>query len=86
MPGGDRTGPRGEGPMTGRGAGYCTGSLYPGFTQTSTRMGLAYGRGNMQMPVYGNTYYGGGFLRRGMGLGRGRGCRGGRSFRRWVRF
>ena len=25
MPGGDRTGPMGIGPMTGRGAGYCTG-------------------------------------------------------------
>jgi len=26
MPGGDRTGPMGQGPMTGRAAGYCTGS------------------------------------------------------------
>ena len=25
MPGGDRTGPLGQGPRTGRGAGYCTG-------------------------------------------------------------
>ena len=25
MPGGDRTGPTGNGPMTGRAAGYCTG-------------------------------------------------------------
>lgn len=25
MPGGDRTGPMGMGPMTGRGAGYCAG-------------------------------------------------------------
>ena len=25
MPGGDRTGPLGQGPMTGRGAGYCGG-------------------------------------------------------------
>lgn len=25
MPGGDRTGPLGQGAMTGRGAGYCTG-------------------------------------------------------------
>ncbi len=25
MPGGDRTGPVGAGPMTGRGAGYCNG-------------------------------------------------------------
>jgi len=31
MPGGDRTGPMGMGPMTGRGAGYCGGSPAPGF-------------------------------------------------------
>ena len=31
MPFGDGTGPRGMGPMTGRGAGYCTGSGQPGF-------------------------------------------------------
>lgn len=31
MPGGDRTGPAGMGPMTGRAAGYCTGNSYPGF-------------------------------------------------------
>jgi hypothetical protein len=32
MPGGDRTGPRGLGPMTGRRAGYCAGSDVPGFS------------------------------------------------------
>ncbi|MFW6169957.1 MAG: DUF5320 domain-containing protein [Planctomycetota bacterium] len=31
MPGGDRTGPAGMGPMTGRAAGYCTGNATPGF-------------------------------------------------------
>ncbi|MBN2473099.1 MAG: DUF5320 domain-containing protein [Pirellulales bacterium] len=31
MPGGDRTGPMGMGPMTGRAAGYCAGSPVPGF-------------------------------------------------------
>ena len=31
MPGGDRTGPLGMGPMTGRGAGYCAGYSVPGF-------------------------------------------------------
>lgn len=31
MPGGDRTGPNGMGPMTGRAAGYCTGNQYPGY-------------------------------------------------------
>ncbi|MCK4597197.1 DUF5320 domain-containing protein [bacterium] len=31
MPGGDRTGPMGMGPMTGRGAGYCAGNNVPGY-------------------------------------------------------
>jgi len=31
MPFGDRTGPRGMGPMTGRGGGYCAGFNRPGF-------------------------------------------------------
>lgn len=29
MPGGDGTGPMGNGPMTGRAAGYCTGNAMP---------------------------------------------------------
>lgn len=31
MPGGDRTGPMGVGPMTGRAAGYCAGYPAPGY-------------------------------------------------------
>ncbi|HUU26275.1 MAG TPA: DUF5320 domain-containing protein [archaeon] len=31
MPGGDRTGPAGMGPMTGRAAGYCAGYPVPGY-------------------------------------------------------
>ncbi len=31
MPGGDRTGPAGKGPMTGRAAGYCTGNTVLGY-------------------------------------------------------
>lgn len=31
MPGGDRTGPLGLGPMTGRAAGYCAGLSVPGY-------------------------------------------------------
>jgi len=31
MPLGDRTGPRGEGPLTGRLLGYCAGFALPGF-------------------------------------------------------
>jgi hypothetical protein len=32
MPRGDRTGPEGMGPMTGRAAGHCAGTDRPGFT------------------------------------------------------
>jgi hypothetical protein len=34
MPRGDRTGPLGMGPMTGRGAGLCSGNTMPGFMNT----------------------------------------------------
>ena len=44
MPRGDRTGPEGLGPMTGRGLGYCAGFSSPGFTKGSG-LGLARGRG-----------------------------------------
>ena len=59
MPGGDRTGPEGRGPVTGRGLGYCTGYNSPGFTKGIPRGGRGYGRG-----------WGRGF---GRGYGRGRG-------------
>ena len=39
MPRGDRTGPAGMGPMTGRGSGFCAGYSVPGFVN------LAWGRG-----------------------------------------
>ena len=40
MPGGDGTGPRGQGPMTGRGMGYCAGYSVPGYMNSSPRLGL----------------------------------------------
>lgn len=43
MPRGDRTGPMGMGPMTGRGAGYCAGYDMPGYAHPYPRGG--YGRG-----------------------------------------
>jgi len=52
MPGFDRTGPRGEGPMTGRGMGYCgagRGYNRPGFRRFGA--GYGYGRG------YRRAYY-----------------------------
>lgn len=45
MPGGDRTGPRGLGPMTGRGAGYCAGFEAPGYANTAPGRGFGYGFG-----------------------------------------
>ncbi len=44
MPRGDRTGPMGLGPMTGRGAGYCAGFGMPGFMNSMGGRGF-WGRG-----------------------------------------
>jgi len=58
MPGGDRSGPNGLGPMTGRAAGYCADYAVPGYVNpVGCRMGLSRGRG----------------LGRGCGFGRGAG-------------
>jgi len=48
MPRGDRTGPAGMGPMTGRGAGPCAGYDVPGYATPGPRRGLGwrgFGRG-----------------------------------------
>ena len=45
MPGGDRTGPSGQGPMTGRGMGYCAGFNVPGFMNPGFGRGFGRGRG-----------------------------------------
>ena len=45
MPGGDRTGPLGQGPMTGRALGYCTGYPDPGFANFGPGYGRGFGRG-----------------------------------------
>jgi hypothetical protein len=63
MPAGDRTGPGGLGPMTGRGMGYCAGFPGPGFMSPGPGMGFGRGVG-----------FGRGFGR-GFGFGRGRGWR-----------
>lgn len=67
MPGGDRTGPMGLGPRTGRAAGFCSGFGAPGFANP-----VSGGRG----PVYGRGpgFWGPGSGRsRGLGFGPGRG-------------
>jgi len=69
MPGGDRTGPMGFGPMTGRAMGYCAGFSAPGFTYPGP--GLGYGRG---FGFGRGMGFGRGFGR-GLGFGRGRGWR-----------
>ena len=40
MPGGDRTGPAGLGPMTGRAAGHCAGFAVPGFANPIPGRGI----------------------------------------------
>ena len=68
MPRGDGTGPMGQGPMTGRAAGYCAGYSVPGYMN----------------PIPGRGFFGwrGGFYGRGGGRGAGRG--GGRGRRNWY--
>ncbi|MDH7486160.1 MAG: DUF5320 domain-containing protein [Anaerolineae bacterium] len=44
MPRGDRTGPLGMGPMTGRAAGYCAGYGMPGYANPMPGRGFGLGR------------------------------------------
>ena len=75
MPGGDGTGPRGMGPMTGRAAGFCAGFNMPGSANPTLgrgRLGLGLGlgrRGSYRYP-YSGSYgapYMGNYGMRGMG-------------------
>ena len=57
---GDGTGPKGLGPKTGRGAGYCTGNSIPGYQNTTVpRLGLgrtdSQGRGGRYRTIYNTT-------------------------------
>ena len=56
MPRGDRTGPMGMGPMTGRGAGYCTGNPVPGYMNPTGGFGRGFGGGGRGRG-YRNMYY-----------------------------
>lgn len=92
MPWGDGTGPMGQGPMTGRAAGYCAGYNMPGFMNPAWGRGLptAYGAAGYPVaPAYGAPVgygYGRGLgFGRGFGRGRGRGFgRGGGRGRGWF--
>jgi len=59
MPRGDRTGPNGYGPMTGRGAGFCAGYDAPGYVNSGYGgrgrgfgRGMGWGRGPGRFPYY----------------------------------
>jgi len=45
MPRGDKTGPDGAAPMTGRAAGYCAGYSVPGYLNSICGYGRGFGRG-----------------------------------------
>ena len=64
MPAGDKTGPTGAGPMTGRGMGYCAGYNIPGYAN----------------PMPGRRLWGRGGFGFGFGRGFGRGYGYGRYF------
>ncbi|MGV9171298.1 MAG: DUF5320 domain-containing protein [Promethearchaeia archaeon] len=87
MPRGDQTGPNGQGPMTGRGLGLCSGSNTPGFMKNQG-VGFTGRSRNPQNANIGNPTIGtsGTFLARGRRIGGGtapRGRRGdGRGFGR----
>jgi len=57
MPQGDKTGPEGKGPKTGRGLGYCSGSEEPGYKSNKPRQGLRRGLrdGTGSRRGFGNT-------------------------------
>jgi len=48
MPGGDGSGPRGEGPMTGRGLGYCAVKLGSPIVSRIARRFVGAGRGGVR--------------------------------------
>jgi len=88
MPRGDRTGPAGLGPMTGRAAGFCAGYPVPGYMNPATGRAGFYGVGTPVVGPYGAGYgmsYGNRvnlWLRRGFGFGFGRGLGRGRGWGR----
>lgn len=45
MPAGDRTGPRGMGPMSGKAAGYYIGQQAPGYASPGYDSGMGWGHG-----------------------------------------
>ncbi len=61
MPSGDRTGPVGQGPMTGRSSGFCSGYDTPGFAKGfggGMGRGFRFGRGRGRGSGWGRNYSG----------------------------
>lgn len=71
---GNRKGPENQGPKTGRGLGFCSGSDKPGFESNEPPMGLRRGGGMGRGNGYGRG------AGRGFGRGYGRGNYEGNSF------
>ncbi|MBN1383204.1 MAG: DUF5320 domain-containing protein [Deltaproteobacteria bacterium] len=82
MPGGNRTGPAGMGPMTGRAAGFCAGYPTPGYLNPAPGIWQGYGR-YLQISRYAQPTANWPWVTsgwgRGFGLGWGRGFRLGRG-------
>ena len=57
MPRGDGTGPMGQGPMTGRGAGFCAGHGVPGYMNMPGRGWYGRGWGGRAGRGYRHMYY-----------------------------
>lgn len=65
MPRGDKTGPEGKGPKTGRGLGLCSGSDKPGYQNEEAPR-----QGRVRGPRNGTGFGPGRGMRRGLGMGR----------------
>lgn len=76
MPRGDRRGPEGRGPVTGRGLGYCTGNDQPGFAAEKAPQGAgrAFRNGAGRGPGFGRARGAGRGQGRGLGFASGRGA------------
>ena len=59
MPAGNHTGPRGQGPMTGRAAGYCAGYSVPGYMNPIPGRGPGFGWGRGRGSGRGRWFRGG---------------------------
>ena len=59
MPAGDRTGPRGMGPMSGKAAGYCVERQAPGYASPGCDSGMGRGQGRGFGRGHGRRWRGG---------------------------